>query len=506
MDKLIPIIRTFDKYKISRIDVLNNPESKSRQTKLYRLIKKGKINSDDDAARLLFGKDATKQDAKYRTFKSDFKKRLFNTLLFIDTEHEDFDDYNKIVYEANKEWIVIRSLERYGMLDIATPLAETLLAMVIKYEYTQLAVQILETVKYGVAMQGDKKAYEEYNELSNYQTILWLNEQKAKHYHNLLRLEYVNNKAYKPHIAATAKSYFEELEPLMEKDKSTAFHIQARTVELYLYSATNNYERLLEASESAVTFFRSKHFELRGAIHFFLQQKMAALLMLRRYTEAESAINESLKLRIKGSFNWFVAQSSRVVVYFKMRRYTEGYAIYKEVTAMPELNYTMLDAGREIWHLFDAYFHLLFFLGLAPDLPLGKGNQAFKFSKFLNNVPIFSNDKKGMNLALVILEICFMITLKQHDALIDRVEAFQKYFTRNTQKDDPSYRFHQFGNMLLEIPKAGFNRAILERNTAGLLKDLESVPYAFEDANYWNEIIELEELWAMMLENFDKVK
>jgi hypothetical protein len=44
---------------------------------------------------------------------------------------------------------------------------------------------------------------------------------------------------------------------------------------------------------------------------------MIALMMMQQHTEALDTIEESIKLRAVGSFNWFKAQESKVSLLFK---------------------------------------------------------------------------------------------------------------------------------------------------------------------------------------------
>jgi tetratricopeptide (TPR) repeat protein len=497
MDKLIQIIRNLDNYKIRHIDVLNNKDSTSRATQLYQEIQKGKINTDDEAARFLFGKDAHKGLSSYRTFKTDFKKRILNTFLFIDPSYEGFDEYQQMVYETNREWMTIKALYANGMSHLATPLAEQLLKTVLKYEYAEIGVPLISHIKHGIAMTGDKKKYAEYQKLHNQYIELWFGEQKASEYCDILKMEYVKSIAYKPHMSVLASTYFEELKPFMEQHNSVAIHFYSRIVEIYKYSTINDYKNVLAAAERALTFFRSHFFVLNMGISIFTHQKMIALMMLKRYAEAENAIEETIPLRIQSSFNWFKAQESKVALLFKMHRYTEGYAIYKEMTALHEFNKVLTGMNKEMWLLFKAYFHLLHQLGVP--MSFDKKEATFKISKFLNDVPTFSSDKKGMNLALLIVEICFILSVKQHDMLTDRIETIEKYFDRNTDKTDPTYRFHQFGTMLLVIPKSNFNRSIVETQTTDLLENLQSVPANILDDTYRGEVMDFEDLWEILL-------
>jgi hypothetical protein len=506
MEKLVQIIRSFDNHKLRHIDVLNNQDSKSRDTQLYQQIQKGKVNNDDEAAQFLFGKDANSNTGKYRAFKAPFKKKVMNTLLFIDTTDKDNNEYQHVVYEINREWMAIKALYSRGLTALATKLAEQLLPTVLKYEYAEVGVLLLSSIKYGFAAKGDKEQYVKYQNLFNEYVQIWLADQKADEYNNLLKMEYVKTVSYKPHLSKVAQTYFEELKPLMDKYSSINLHLYGRCVEIYIYSTLNDYKGILDVAERALSFLKSRPFTVNLGVSVFLHQKTIALMMLKRYSEADEAIIETMKNREYASFNWFKAQESRVALLFRMRRYTEGYEILNKVIEMPEFRQILTGMSQEIWVLYDAYFKLLYKLGVATDLPFSEKDVDFKIQKFLNEVPTFNLDKRGMHLSTLIIEICFMLSLKQRDLLIDRIEAIQKYLNRNTDKTDPSYRFNIFGRMLLEIPKSGFKRSILESNTAQLLKNLQSNSYNTVESIYRSEVVELEELWELVLSNYEKLK
>lgn len=504
MDKLGDLIRVLDNYKLRHIDVLNHQDSKSRYTQMYQQILKGKVKTDDEAARFLYGKEGHKNMPKYRTFKTEFKKRVLTSMIFIDASHQDFDGYQQAVYEINLEWTTIKAASRHGLYGVAASLAELLLETAQKHNYTEIVVQILDLLKISAARQADKKKFAVYQERSEYYNGLWLAEQKAKDYANLLKMEYVKTAEYKAHMSTTARVYFEELKPLLEKYDSVVLYLNAFIVEIYIYSTVNDYKNLLDVAERSLRYFSAKKFTLNVALSVFLEQRMVALMMLRRYAEAYDAINESLALRQKGTFNWFKGQESKVALCFRMCRYTEGYAVYKEVVAMPDFDKVLTGMSKEIWLIFNAYFHLLYKLGTAADLVLME--KTFDFQVLIKDMPTLNGDKRGMRLEILILEICFMMSKKQRDDLIDRIDALQKQFSRYTEKTDPSYRFNQFGNMLLEIPKSGFMRSLLEQNTAELLKDLQSVPYDMVESIYRSEVVELESLWGLMLDKYEGLR
>lgn len=63
--------------------------------------------------------------------------------------------------------------------------------------------------------------------------------------------------------------------------------------------------------------------------------------------------------------------------------------------------------------------------------------------RFLNDVPIFSKDKRGMNIPILIFHILYLILTKRYNDVIDRIVRIEKYTTRYLKKDD-NYRSNCF--------------------------------------------------------------
>ena len=159
MENLITIILRLNRYILQRIDILTNSDSTSRSAMLYQEILKGHLSDDADVAKFLSEKFDMKSATNQSNFKKVFKNHAFNTLVFLDPEHEDIDDYQKFIYKANKEFIVIRNLYEMQLSAIATEYAEELLTEVIKYEYTEMAVMLLKYIKSRYAIVGNNKKY-----------------------------------------------------------------------------------------------------------------------------------------------------------------------------------------------------------------------------------------------------------------------------------------------------------------------------------------------------------
>jgi hypothetical protein len=505
MNSFRQIATLLDGYKLRNIDVLGNDDSTSRFTELYRLLKDETITTDEQAAIHFYGKDAKPTDIKYRVFKSEFKEKLLNTLLFIDPNNENLPEYEKIVYQSTREWTAIEILFKRALSYAAIPLAERLLTTCKKYEITDLTVKILERLK-GVyaTLIGDRKKYTVCKkDFWHYKAVLDA-EYLAKEAFHEMRIEYVKSNAYRPENTTKAKSLLESLNPYLEKYNSCNLHHFAFLVESFQHQVINDYQSTLDVSEKAIHFMTQKPFGLKNAISIYQNQKIIALLMLKRYDECKLAVDEGLMMQEFGSFNWFVTMEHKIMLAFHTAAYTEGYNTYLEVINIKQFK-DLRGHSAEIWQVFKAYLHVLSALGETPVVDKKDINDKgfYRIDKIFNDFDVSNHDKKGMNVTILIAKIVLAIVdknEKEKDKLNDQIDAIKKYLVRNIPKSDAAgYRANQFIKVLLEIPKTGFIRTLLERRTRDLIADIASVPYNIVEAGYKVEVVPYDILWGKLL-------
>jgi hypothetical protein len=505
MDTFRQIVQMLDGYKLRHIDVLGNDDSTSRFTEFYRLLKDGTIKTDEDAAKHFYGKDCSPSDNRYRTFKSEFKDRLLNTLFFIDTNNEAVSGHIATYYRVKKEWAAIENLFRQNMVKPTIEMAEGLLPICYKYEFTELLVSILERLKalYGTQI-GDKKTYLEYKEkFWHYKAILDA-EHIAKEVFEELRIEYVKSSQFRPEMSVNAQAGYDKIRPYLEQYDSVVLHMFGYHVKSAIYSLAYDFQGLLNVTEEAIEFLNTKPFDTKNIISIYKNQQFIALFMLRRYDMCFPLIEETLKMKQLGSINWFKTMEKKVLLNLRTGHYTVAFAAYVEARNTKGFK-DLFGMSAEVWQLFKANFYFLASVGQLPNVDKHDKQyfDSFRLNKFLNETPVLGHDKKGMNIAVLIIQIALMITEKMYDALLDKIEAIGMYLQRHVNKSDAAqYRSNQYIKILMEIPKAGFHRVAIERQVKKFLADLSSVRENFIEAGYFLEIMPYEMLWGLLLPQF----
>lgn len=147
------------------------------------------------------------------------------------------------------------------------------------------------------------------------------------------------------------------------------------------------------------------------------------------------------------------------------------------------------------------YLHLLVESGMAGNSKeLLKKLPEFKLGKFLNTTPLFSKDKRGINVSILLMHIAFLLQRKDYNAIIDRTDSLNQYAYRYLRRDD-SFRSNCMIKMVIQMTKADFHPVRTERYTADLRRQLSTVNLAGSGENIEIEIIPFEVLWEIMVKS-----
>lgn len=135
---------------------------------------------------------------------------------------------------------------------------------------------------------------------------------------------------------------------------------------------------------------------------------------------------------------------------------------------------------------------------ISIDYEFVQDMPTFRLAKFMNSTPIFSKDKRGINVSILLMHIAFLLQRKDYNAIIDRTDSLNQYAYRYLRKDD-SFRSNCMIKMVIQMTKADFNPIRTARYTADLRKQLGHVTLAGSGENIEVEIIPFEVLWEIMM-------
>ncbi len=484
------------KNKLRSIELVQSSNGDSKIAALYEWLLANRLATDEEAAQHFY--QADKQHSGYQKLKNTLKNRLINSLFFIDVKHPAYNERKRAYYECYKDWAAAKILMSRNAKITGIELSFKILKQAKQYEFTELTLDIYRMLRlYYGSIEGDLKKFEHYNALFKHCEQVWQQENLAEELYTSLVANYVNARATKEIIYQQAKAYYTQLTPPLYKYDTYQLQLCGLLIHLLVYSSTNDYEGTVRVCKDGIDRFSAKAYDADVPLQACYHQLLVSYTQLRRYSAGRQAAEECLRRSLEGSFNWFKYQELYFLLGMHTREYQAVYDIAK--TAMAHSSYKFLPPQMlETWQINQAYLYFLAAIQKIDILPTDPMAKTFKLSKFLNEIAIFSKDKQGMNIPIVIIQVLFMLLQKKYDLAIDRMEAIEKYCVRHLSDED-NIRSNYFIRMLLQIPAASFCRNQAIQRAQKYLEGLQQHPIDLANQAHEIEIIPYEDLWVFVL-------
>ncbi len=468
---------------------------------LYDLIAEGKVDTDEQAMVALYP-DNPERNISYQRIKKALRDYLVQMLLVIDLQLPHYNQRQRTYFDLCKKWGAIKILLGKNAHRATLQLAEDVLKSALRYDFTDMALDMVRAMRlYYGSIEGNVRKYEHYGQQVRYLEDVLRYENLAEELYTDLVIRYVNDKSTKHDVPHIARQYFKQLEEALNKYDTYRLHFTGRLIEIIIYTSVNDYRKTIDICDKAIRFFEAKDYTANVPLQAFLYQEMVCYVQLRDYERGRNAAERGLQLLENGSFNWFKYQELFLLLSLHSGQYQEAYRIYK--TTVKHRRFGGLPEGiRQIWKIFEAYLFYLIQIGRIKPDELETVISRIRIMRFINDVPIFSKDRRGMNIPILIFHILYLILTKDYDAVIDRMEAIKKYTTRYLKRDD-NYRSNCFIKMLLVMPDVGFHRAAVVRHAENYVKMLQRVPLDFANQSHDIELIPYEDLWQMALDSLE---
>jgi hypothetical protein len=190
-----------------------------------------------------------------------------------------------------------------------------------------------------------------------------------------------------------------------------------------------------------------------------------------------------------GHINWLIFREYDFLLSMHMGNYSRALHLFYEVTEHPR--FTEQNPERlEKWKIFEAYLNYV--------LPVQLPKKSFKLFKFLNEVPVYTKDKKGYNFAILVAEIILLIETDDMDKLINIAEPFRVYVSRYVSRKN-NLRSYYFARMLLVLFKYHFASEKSEQIGKKFLDRLIRITSYYNGNLESIEVIPYDVLWTLLL-------
>jgi hypothetical protein len=502
MKDLLELAQIVTPTKLRQVELLSassNGETPSRIQEFYNLLQDCAVSSDDEAAQRFYNTD--KSASSYQKLRTTVKDRMVNALFMIDLKKASYTDRQTAYYESYKEWAAAKILYGKNARTAAVSLSRKLIKIAKKFEFTELLVDIYHTLRlYHGTIEGDYKKFSQYNTSFKEYEKIWREENQAEELYIDLSIGFVNAKATDTEIKEKADRYYLLLMQSLEEYDTYHLHLCGRLVEVSRYTSVNDYSGALDVCDRAIAFFEKKKYHASVPLQIFHYQKLICHLQLQQYDVAMKAAGKCEGLLTQGTFNWFKVQETYFLLYSREGQYERASKVIQKAVGHPQFE-NLPENIRETWLIAEGYIFFLKKAGVPGKFNTTDNN--FRLSRFLNEMSVFSKDKKGMNITILILEWIIKIADKDFDYLIDRAEATDKYRKRYL-RNPSTERSANFLKLLLHVPRYAYDPALLKQKSAKDLQSLKEQPIESANQSFEIEIIPYEQLWEIIIKLLDR--
>lgn len=495
MKNLIEIASIVTKKKISKIEIFDENAMKHRNSKFnefYEALTTDRFKNDRDAAAALY--DCGPQDARYRQLKSRFRRRLLNTLFFLDVNKPSASNYDRAHFTCNKDWSLIKILQENDAHFSAESQARSLLTTAIKYHVTEIVINLARILRAYAAKANQDKEFEEYdNLLKKYFEIQEAELRSEELYQRSLM-------AYHQHSAVDdeqMQSYCHTLLSLSEQINSPIVNYNMYLVWAMRYEMSREYDALLDICEQAIMYVEENpdYYQEEKIIAFYTK-RMSAFLHQGDYKQGQVNAEKCLQLFPEGSETWYSFMEYYLQIALHTEHYIHGLAIFNRAVSNP--SFRKLDAeSREKWILYEGFLgFILEAQGLGSKVvSIGLQRMGRSRSSMLSSS---IRDQRILVVLSLVLQTVKFVSSKQYHKADEEIEKLKNMANRQLSKEE-YWRPIQFIRLLHQLKKANYQPAELS-GTEKYMERLHSQPFTYRGALSQLEVIPYDILWRHLLD------
>lgn len=502
MNDLVDLIDFIQKTKFKSNTLLEALIKPSSQLgKIYYALAQNEARSDQE---LLAMFPELGDVSKITTLKTRLKNRLCDAVFLLDFREESHPDRQTAFVECVKKWSSAMILITKNIRSIGVKQLENLLRHTLDFEFTELSMNVIRTLElYYGTIEGDQRKYSELEvQLAELEAI-WLAERETERLYSDLVINFVNSRADKHLAAQKAEEYFARVEPYTKKFDAFKIHFFGYLIQTIIYDSRNDYKGMKEVCIRAIAFFEGKKYRSGMVLQTFYYNIITCCLYTRQFEKGQPYVQVLEEMLEENSFNWFKLQE----LYVTMAMHAENYHIAAETLTKVRANPNLAAQPShivEFWKVVEAHIYYLAITGEIDPAAIPAGLiSTFKVSRFLNEVPVLSKDKRGMNITILTIQFLIYLAQKRLDDCESRVDALKKYCLRYLNGEN-ALRSRYFIKMLLQIPLSSFDINLIRQKTADTLYLLLEIPWDSINQHREIEIIPYETLWPIVMRSIDK--
>lgn len=500
MDNLVSLSDLITRQKIYQADVIDQLDgSQNKMSQLYNAILEGQVKDDFDAYDLLY-EGSENKEALYK-LKNRLYDRLLNSVFFLDVSVSKYKDTFEAAKACYKNYALVKLLYGNRKMALAIELAEKTIQKSMKFEFTDINYLLSSILTHHYLIRKyNKSKFKKYSELQDYFLKAMSGEIEVERAYGHLGIVLSQSSAglKKEEI----NEYLQQIESIRERQQhimTLKFNLYAIMFQSFVYFELKEYAKIIELVEEGIELFKKRGVSSGQADYTLNARAALAHFLLKNYDKAEYYYLENLSVVGPSNQNWYTIYNQYFSLKIIQGKYNDAYDILAKVfvTKQFEKTHPLL---IQLFKIKEAYMHFLVTLGkVDPSKSQEEPLRKFRLNRFLNDVPTYAKDKRGVNISILIIQMILLVQNKKYNQVLDKLDALNMYSHRYL-RGDHTFRSNCFIKMLAKLPDAGYHPVRWERYVTKFRKRLDEYPYELSYNNLDLEVLPFETMYDLVLE------
>lgn len=439
----------------------------------------------------LYGKSTTPNVRAMQRLQSRVQAKLLNQLYFLD--HSDPRHLVSRRYQLECLDLLHKVSILYAEGEYV--LTERLLLRTLRLseagEFTDYTVQSARLLRTLYAEQRKVLAYNKMAKLLLKAQQLQACEMEAERIYSDTQLALARTVSSRRAVLPLVPGYIEQLEGLHRRARTfTTFNYLYRLRMAY-EELQGNYDEILRLTAAAAVLMRDgKLNERRFDKRYNHYISIFACLRSRQAQRGLKLAQKYIQDFHPSSGNWFYFQEHHLLLALHAEQYEYAQQLLQTTSKNPAYA-KQRPAALERWDLYRGYTEFV-----QPSQGTGPVRRQ-QMAQWVLQLPEFSRDKRGHNVAILVLQLLYFLRERNLEEVLVRLERLRKYQQRHL-REAGVLRSRLFLRLLQVIADKGFDVRQAKERGKTLLQQLQNAPppgQAFAEV----EIIPYEHLWALVL-------
>jgi hypothetical protein len=494
---LIELARIANLKRVSKIDIFDAHSVRSKSSKFnafYEAMLSDRFRTDRDAAKALY--DTTPADDRYRQLKSRFRRRLLNTVFFLNAHTPIKPRYEQAFADCQRDLALVHILQLYDAEHTVPFLSRQVLNIALRHHFTGVILSATQVLMDVAVREGDPKEFQRLREVQEQYLPLLAAESEAISIYQEITLR-------QRQVATTAEGAMEwdtlreRLIHLSEHHPAPVIRYLSYLVGAMQYLDQEQYEITLLISREALQMIEAQPEQFPVSYLF----RIRFLLMQAYYHTGQfppaAALAESAMTELEaGEEDWLAFMDIYYLISLRTENLTQAFAILQRVMQHPQFS-RWEAAVRERWQLYQAalYYMASIFPGMAR-LRASKVFSGFAVDQFLGDPALFPRERRIFTIWTLILQLLFSLEARDTQRVWEIAERL-KHYTRKQLHPIRHERVIEFIRCLGQITKAELDPEKVRFNNKYYLR-LLSIPHRYHGLDDQVEILPFTTLWALL--------